>query len=61
MPARAELAAAADVGRDAGAAALQPELADGGAVVGQLREAEAAVAAHMDRRIAGFAGGPTCT
>ena len=33
VPARAELAAAADVGDDAGAAALQPELADRGAVI----------------------------
>ena len=35
VPGRAELAAAADVGDDAGAAALEPELADRRVVVGQ--------------------------
>ncbi len=56
VPARAELAAAANVGRHAGAAALEPQLADGGAVVGQLRDGEAAVAVQVHRRISGLAG-----
>ncbi len=56
VPAAPELAAAADIGDDGGAAALQPQLADGGIVVGQLRDAEPAIARQMNRRIAGLAG-----
>src|SRR5215475_12090525 len=54
MPARAELAAAADIGADAGAAALKPHLAERRAVIGKGRNAEAAVAGHIDRRVARF-------
>ena len=55
VPARAELAAAADIGLHAGAAALQPQLAERRVVIGLHREAEAAIGAHVDRRIAGLA------
>ena len=58
VPARTELAAAADIGLHRGAAALQPELAECGVVIWLHREAEAAIGAHIDRCIAGLGGGP---
>ena len=57
VPARTELAAAADIGLHRGAAALQPELAECGVVMRLHRKAEAAIGAHIDRCIAGLGGG----
>src|SRR6185295_11804483 len=54
MPARAELAAAANIGLNAGAASLQPELANRRIIIRPLRMAEAAIGAHVNRRIAGL-------
>jgi len=54
VPARAELAAAANIGLNAGAAALQPKLANRRIIIRPLRKAEAAIGAHVDRRIAGL-------
>ena len=55
VPRGAEFAAAPNIGNDTGAASLQPELADRGVVIGQLRNAEAAIARKMNRSFAGFA------
>jgi len=54
VPARAELAAAANVRDHMRAAKLQPEFADADVVIGLLRESEAAIPAHQDGRVAGF-------
>ena len=50
VPARPELAAAADIGDDAGPAALQPELADLRAVIRAFGHLEAAVAVEVHPR-----------
>ena len=49
VPARAEFAAATDVGDHGGAAAFQPELPRGYAVDRQAGDAEAAIAGEMNR------------
>jgi len=54
MPTCSKLAAAANVCDYAGAGALQPQLADGGVVVGQARNAEAAVSREVNGGIAGL-------
>src|SRR5208282_6087568 len=54
MPRRAELAAAAEAREDSGAAALEPEFANGRVVVGKQRNAEPAIAMQVDWRVAGF-------
>src|SRR6202011_3434576 len=58
VPARSELAAAPDIGGYAGAATLEPELADRRVVVWQHRDPEPAVAGEMNGRIAGLLCGP---
>src|SRR6516162_9095440 len=58
VPRRAKLAPAPDIGHNPGPAALKPQLADRRAVVGQLRNAEPAIARKMDRRLAGLARWP---
>src|SRR6516165_7263924 len=58
VPRCAKLAPAPDVGDNTGPAALKPQLADRRAVVGQLRNAEPAIARKMDRRLAGLARWP---
>src|SRR6516162_1210731 len=56
VPRGTEFAAAPDVCDDAGAAAFEPELADGGVVVRQLGDAKAAISREMDWRLAGLPG-----